>query len=44
MDNKNHRCYISYTVMLIVWWLVTTSASMKHHSGFLGYSSITEAP
>lgn len=44
MDSKNHRCYISCTVMLIVWCLVITSASMKHHSSFLGYSSINEAP
>lgn len=30
--------------MLIVWCLVTTLASMKHHSHFLGCSSIAEAP
>lgn len=44
MDSKTHRCYIGSMVMLIVWCLVTTLASMKHHSSFLGYSSITDAP
>lgn len=34
MESKNHRCYLSCTVMLIVLCLVTTLASLKHQSRF----------
>lgn len=38
--SKNHRCYLSCTVMLIVLCLVTTLASLKHWSNFVRVAAL----